>query len=315
MGRRWHGTGIHRGVAKGRGLKHLAIRAAPAVFVCLWATGFIGARLGMPHSEPGTFLAMRSAIAFALLALLALATGARWPRGRAAWACIGIGALLHGLYLGGVFWAIEHGMPAGVAALVVGLQPVITAFLAAMWLGEEVTRAHRIGLPIGLAGVIMVLAPSFEASALAAISVATVTACTVSVFASSFGTVWQKAAAQGLDLRSATALQYLGGFVPPFLLYLGFETGEIDWTGEMIVAMVWAVLVLSLGAVFLLMWLIREGSVARVSSLFFLVPAVAALMAWGLFDERLTLVQIVGMAVCALGVALATRAPAAAGRG
>ena len=287
----------------------ILLRAAPGIFVVLWATGFIGARLAMPHSEPGTFLALRSACAFALLAALSLALGARWPRGRDALACIGVGALLHGLYLGGVFWAVDRGMPAGISALLVGLQPVLTAFLAWGALGETISARHWTGLAVGFAGVALVLSPTLDAGALAGVTAATLGACALAVIAVSTGTVWQKTAGHGLDLRAATALQYVGGFVPPALLAFTWETRAIDWTWQMWTAMIWAIFGLSIGAVLLLLWLIREGSVARVSSLFFLVPSVAALMAFILFGEALAPIQVAGMAVAAAGVALATRAP------
>ena len=292
-------------------MKQFAVRAAPLVFVCLWATGFINARLAMPHAEPGTFLTLRFALAFVLIVAFAMAAGAPWPRGRAAWQSIAIGALLHGIYLTGVFWAVDRGMPAGIAALLVGLQPVLTAVLAAALLSEPVDARHWAGMAVGFAGVALVLAPSFEAQALSAVGFATMAACGLAVVSVTLGTVWQKAAGDGLDLRTATALQYAGGFLPPALLAFFAEERAIDWTWQFWTALVWSVLVLSIGAVLLLLWLIREGSVARVSSLFFLVPTVAALMAWGLFGERLAPVQVGGMALAAVGVALATRRPGA----
>ncbi|EFL88036.1 DMT family permease [Ahrensia sp. R2A130] len=280
---------------------------APIVFVWLWGTGFVGARLGMPYSEPGTFLTIRFSIACLLLLALAFAMRAKWPdRATILW-CVAIGFALHGIYLGGVFWAIDGGMSAGVAAVVVGLQPLLTAVLSGFLLGEVITRRHWLGLAVGIAGVVLVLSPGLDLSA-PGITVATVAACAIGMVAATLGTLGQKRFAGGVDLRVATALQYAGATIPVALLMAFTETREVKWSGEMIVALVWSIFVLSFGAVFLLMWLINRGSVAKVSTLLYAVPAVAAFMAWLLFDEALTPIQLVGMALCAVGVALGARA-------
>lgn len=281
-------------------------RTAPVIFVCLWATGFVGARMGMPHSEPGTFLALRFAIAFVLLTLIVLAVRAPWPGTKTAFKSIAIGFLIHGTYLGPVFWVIDQGMPAGVSAVVVGLQPLFTAFLAGWWLKETITSRHWGGLVLGMTGVFFVLYPGID---LADSGVNTLTICValIGMLSVTVGTVFQKSLGSDIDLRAGTALQYLGAFVPVFVLALISETGSIDWTGEMILAMTWSIFVLSLFAIFLLMWLIREGSVAKVSSLFFLVPAVAALMSYFLFGEKLDTIQLAGMVLCALAVAMVAR--------
>jgi drug/metabolite transporter (DMT)-like permease len=284
-------------------------KAAPIIFVCLWATGFVGARMGMPHSEPGTFLSLRFACAFVLLTLIAMVVRAPWPGTRNAFKSIAIGFLIHGTYLGSVFWVIDRGMPAGVSAVVVGLQPLFTALLAGWWLKEAITIKHWIGLVLGVTGVYMVLHPGIDLAD-TGVNALTISVSLFGMLSVTLGTVLQKILGNSVDLRSGTALQYLGAFIPVFALALFSETGSIDWTGEMTLAMVWSILVLSLVAIFLLMWLIREGSVAKVSSLFFLVPAVAALMSYYLFGETLNVLQLAGMALCALAVALvATRKP------
>ena len=278
-------------------------RLAPPLFVLLWATGFIGARAGMPYAEPGTFLSIRFALAFAAMTLIAIALGATWPRGRrVGWAVL-VGILVHGIYLGGVFWAVRRGMPAGVAAVVVGLQPLLTALLAGWLLGESITRRHRIGLALGLVGVVLVLAPRLDVTG-SGITPATIGATALACLAVTAGTVLQKAKGAASDLRAGTALQYLGALVPVGLLSL-FETREVAWNAELAFALGWLVIVLSLGAVLLLMWLIENGSVAKVSTLFFLVPGVAALMAWALFGETLGPWQLAGMALTAAAVRLA----------
>lgn len=280
------------------------VRIAPMVFVGLWATGFVGARMAMPHAEPASFLAIRFAIAFALLAALAIIAGAKWPKGRDFGHAIIVGVLIHGLYLGAVFWAVHRGMPGGVAAIIVGLQPLATALLARSWLGEELDLRHWVGLAIGFAGILMVLLPGIQLDD-SGIRGVTIIACLIAVAAIAVGAIYQKRFATKLDLRSGNALQYLGAFLPMAAFAFAFESFAITWNAETLFAMAWLVLVLSIGAVFLLMWLIREGSVAKVSSLFYLVPAVAALMTFFLFGETLTIVQIIGTALCALAVSLA----------
>ena len=284
---------------------------APLVFVCLWATGFVGARLGMPHSEPGTFLAIRFGSACILLAAVSILFKVRWPNLIFAGHAILIGFLIHGVYLGSVFWAIDRAMPAGVAAVIVGLQPLLTAILSGWWLGETITRKHWAGIALGIAGVALVISPGLDLTS-SGITMTTVTMTIIGMISVTLGTLYQKAKGGGMDIRSSTALQYFGAFLPVAVLAWFFETGEIDWNGEMIIAMLWAIFVLSIGAIFLLMWLIRQGSVAKLSTLFFMVPAVAALMSFGLFGETLVPIQIAGMVLCALAVALASVKPPAA---
>lgn len=282
-------------------------KLAPGLFVCLWATGFIGARLGMPYSEPGTFLAIRFGIAFIVLGLIAFILKAQWPGLKMALHSIAIGSLMHGFYLGAVFWSIDRGMPAGVSAVIVGLQPLLTAILAGWLLKEAITRKHWIGIALGFLGVVLVLAPKIDIAD-SGINAATIVASVLGMISVTIGTIYQKQVGSLSDLRSGTALQYLGGFIPVAILSLSMETREIQWSGEMIFAMVWAVVILSFLAVFLLMWLIREGSVAKLSTLFFLVPGVAAVMAYFLFGETLEPVQLIGMFLCAVAVGLASRA-------
>jgi drug/metabolite transporter (DMT)-like permease len=281
----------------------------PALFVLLWATGFIGARLAMPHAEPFTFLALRFGLAAVLIALLAWAAGAQWPKGRAAAASAVAGILIHGIYLGGVFWAIRYGMPAGLSALIIGLQPVLTAVFARYLVGEPLSGRMYGGLALGLAGIAMVIVPPLTeapAGALQAVTPVTVFACAVAVAAIAFGTVWQKRHAAGTDLRTGTFWQYAGACVVTAAASAAFEDRTVVWTGELAFALAWLTLVLSIGAIFLLMFLIREGAVSKVSSLFYLVPGVTAVMAFALFGETLRMPQIAGLLVAAGGVWLAS---------
>jgi drug/metabolite transporter (DMT)-like permease len=287
-----------------------ARRLIPALFVFLWATGFIGARYAMPWAEPFSFLAVRFVLAFAILGAAAVLLGARrlgWQDTLHAGAA---GALMHGVYLGGVFWAIHRGLPAGLSALIVGLQPLITAVLAGSLLGEKILPRHWAGLLVGLAGVVIVLAPKLGAID-GGVTWATLAASFVAVAGMSAGTIWQKRFLTGSDLIAGTCWQYAGGALVMIVLSLAFETRQFTLNGELIFAMAWLVLVLSIGAIVLLMVMIRDGEVSKVASLFYLVPAVTALIAWALFGEELTLVQIGGMALATFGVAMATRrAPA-----
>ncbi|HMM64256.1 MAG TPA: DMT family transporter [Mesorhizobium sp.] len=282
-------------------------RLLPATFVVLWATGFIGARYAMPWAEPFTFLAARFVLAALLLAAIAAALGgARTMRGEALHAAIA-GVLMHGIYLGGVFWAIHRGMPAGLSALIVGLQPLITAVLAGALLGETILPRHWLGLAAGFAGVVVVLWPKL--GALGGVTAATLAASLVAVAGMSLGTIWQKRFASGGNLVAATFWQYVGGAAVMAAASLAFETRTVTINGELVFALAWLVLVLSIGAIFLLMVMIREGEMSKVASLFYLVPAATALMAWPLFGEALSVPQILGMALATLGVGLATAQP------
>ncbi|NMG38250.1 EamA family transporter [Chelativorans sp. ZYF759] len=281
-------------------------RFAPALFVLLWATGFIGAGYAMPHAEPFAFLFVRFALSAVLLLLIIWWWQAKALTPRAAMHAAIAGTMIHGVYLGGVFWAINHGMPAGLSALIIGLQPLVTTLLAGAVLGERVRPRHWAGLAIGFIGVVIVLSPRLGAIG-GGVNAATVGACLASVVGISAGTVWQKRFVADADLLTGTLWQYAGGAVLVAVAALLLETGSYRLNGELVFAMAWLVLVLSIGAILLLMYLIRDGVVARVSSLFYLVPGVTAVMAWVLFGEALEPIQIGGIVIASLGVALATR--------
>jgi len=281
------------------------MRVVPGVFVLLWSTGFIGAKFGLPYAEPLTFLLIRLSIVATILACVALATSAPWPR---RWTDAGhivlAGLLVHGVYLGGVFTGINHGLPAGVAALIVGLQPLLTAAASRRVLGERVSGRQWLGLALGLGGVLLVV---WEKLSLKADYLVGIGLCTAALIGITVGTLYQKRFCGGMDLRSGTALQYAATSAGLLVLALCFETMEVHWTGEFLFALFWLGLVLSVGAVFLLYILIRRGAAAKVASLFYLVPPVTAVIAYLMFDERLGVLAWVGMAVTALGVALVNR--------
>jgi drug/metabolite transporter (DMT)-like permease len=285
-------------------LTRLAIATAPALFVLLWSTGFIGARLGLPYVEPLTFLAVRMGFVVVIMAAIALAGGARWPYANEIGHSLVAGSLVHGLGLGGVFIAISQGVPAGISALIVGLQPIVTSTLANRFMGEKVTPLQWIGLALGLFGVLLVL---HDRSIVLAGSVLGWIANFLSLIGLTLGTLYQKRYCGGIDWRAGNLIQYIGAGVLFTLGAFAFETREIHWTGELIFAMAWLVLVLSIAAVGLLYWLIRRSTATGFASLFYLVPIVTAFFAYILFDERLDSISILGMVICAGGVALVNR--------
>jgi len=285
-------------------LTRVAITTAPALFVLLWSTGFIGARLGLPYIEPLTFLAVRMGFVVVIMSAIALAGGARWPYANEGGHSLVAGSFVHGLGLGGVFMAISQGVPAGISALIVGLQPIVTSTLANRFMGEKVTRLQWIGLALGLVGVLLVL---HDRSIVLAGSVLGWIASFLSLIGLTLGTLYQKRYCGGIDWRSGNLIQYVGAGVLFTLGAFAFETREIHWTGELIFAMAWLVLVLSIAAVGLLYWLIRRSTATGFASLFYLVPIVTAFFAYILFGERLDSISILGMVICAGGVALVHR--------
>ncbi len=283
----------------------LFARLAPPLFVLIWATGFIVARFVAPYAEPLTFLLVRYVLATAVLAGIVLAARAAWPRTGREWAnALVAGVLLHGFYLGGVFWAVKHGLPAGISALVAGLQPLVTGALAGPLLKERVSRRRWAGIVIGLMGASLVVAPKLNDGGVPPLALAV---CLLGMLSITFGTIWQKRTGSALDLRVNATIQYMGAAAVTLPMVLLTEQGRIEFTLPLLGALAWAVFGLSIGAIGLLLYLIRQGAVVGVATLLYLVPPVAALMAFALFGESLDPVQMVGMALAALGVAVASR--------
>jgi drug/metabolite transporter (DMT)-like permease len=280
-------------------------RTIPLIFVLLWATGFISARYAMPHADPFWYLTLRSLIAGFLLATFAVLTGRTFPNKQQAINAMCAGALIHGAYLSCIFWAISKSLPAGMSALIIGLQPIITTVLASKFLGTQTSPRHWGGLALGLIGVLLVLWPKLFVVT-TGFDWTTISACFAAVLFISAGTVWQKRIDTGPDLLLGTAWQYAGAALVTILLSLAFENQRFDNTAELWFAMAWAVGVLSIGAIGLLMILIRDGSINSVAALFYLVPAVTAIMANILFDEKLHDIQFLGMALVAGAVWIAT---------
>lgn len=279
-------------------------RAYPLLFVFLWSTGFIGAKFGLPYAEPLSFLLTRYGLVIVLMLAIALLTRAPWPKDPLQWLHIGVsGVLVHAFYLGGVFVAIGHGLPAGITALVVGMQPLLTACSAGWLLGEKVSARQWGGLAMGFVGVALVVSGKLGDGALGPM----LWPALVALLAITAGTLYQKRYCARFDLRTGSVIQFVPTAMVTAIAVALFEDYRIEWSGEFLFALGWLVLVLSLGAISLLNLLIRNGSAVNVASLFYLTPPTTALIAWAVFGETLTPVAVLGMAVAVGGVYLVAR--------
>ena len=286
-----------------RDFENLAARAAPAIFVVLWSTGFVGTKYVLHNAEPLTYLAIRMALVVVLMAGIVAIVRPRWPDRIGVFHSAVAGILVHGFYLGGTAIAIAHSIPAGLSALIPGLQPILTSTIANRWLGERVTPIQWAGLLLGLAGVVLILHNrpmsgdagwGWLASAVSLVSI-------------TLGTLYQRRYCNAIDWRAGNLVQYIA-----VTIFFGigawlFENNVVRWTTEFVLALSWLVVVLSIGSIGLLYWLIRRSAATSVASLFYLVPAVTALMAYVLFGERLDAIAIVGMTACAAAVFLVNR--------
>ena len=286
------------------------LRAMPLVFTFLWSTGWVVAGYSARYADALTFLFVRFSLAAMLLAGLALASGAPWPRGWRAVLDIAItGILLHGLYLAGVWWAVRHGLPAGISGLIAGLQPILTALFAPLFLGERISPIRWLGIACGFLGIALVLEPQLaNVPPAALLGVAVPMLVNVAgMFAVTFGSFYQKARVVSGDLRTMTTIQYVAAALVVLPLALALEPMRIEWNLTMALVLAWSVIVLSIGGIWLYLLMIRKGEVSRIVTFLYLVPALVAVEAWLLFGESLTGLQMAGMAVTVLGVALASR--------
>ena len=290
------------------------IKAMPVVFVLIWSTGFIVAKYGLPYAPPLSFLSIRYALSLlCFLAWIAIARVA-WPQNRSQWLHLGVtGVLIHAGYLGGVWSAIKGGMGSGLSALIVGLQPVLTA----VWVsrmgdasqgGSRVSARQWLGLVMGLAGLLLVVSRKFGADDEA--TPYTLAFAVLALLSITAGTLYQKRFVKAADVRSANAIQ-LGAALLVTLPFVFLETEAVQWTPGFVGALAWSVLALTLGGSSLLYMLIQRGAATAVSSLMYLVPPTTALMAWLLFGEAITVVTVLGTALTALGVWLVVRSRAA----
>lgn len=289
------------------GFQQVWAAVAPGVFVLLWSTGFVGARMGMPYADPFIFLLHRFVILAFLLSAAGLIWRAPWPK---SWRHVGhlamVGLLIHGSYLGGVFWAISNGVSAATTALIVSMQPLLTAVVARSYLGELVSTRQWVGLIFGFAGVALVVGDDMNLGSSSGVGVIV---CFVALLGITFGTLYQKRHGGDMDLRTGSAIQFSAAAIAAggLTLYLGER--PIEWTGEFIFALSWLIVVLSIGAMSLLYLLIRDGAASKVASLFYLVPPVVAIETYFLFGETLSLLDIIGMivAMCAVALVLHTQ--------
>ncbi len=284
-------------------IENLAARAAPAVFVVLWSTGFIATKYVLHSAEPLTYLAIRMAVVVAMMAVIVAFARPQWPNRTGIGHSVVSGILVHGFYLGGTAVAIAHSIPAGLSALIPGLQPILTSTLANRWLGERVTPLQWAGLLLGLAGVVLILhnRPMSGEAGWGWL------ASGVSLVSITLGTLYQRRYCSKIDWRAGNLVQYVAVMIF-FAVAAGvFENNEVHWTREFVLSVAWLAVVLSIGSIGLLYWLIRRSAATSVASLFYLVPAVTAVMAYVLFGERLDAVAITGMIACAAAVFLVNR--------
>jgi drug/metabolite transporter (DMT)-like permease len=280
-------------------------RYAPALFVILWSTGFIGSRYAIPYAEPFTLTVVRMTLVVAMLTTLSLVTRAPWPSTRTGVLHIAIaGLLVHATYLSGVLFAIKLKLPLGFVAMIAGLQPVVTAVFAHILLGERLNVKQWCGMALGLLGVAFVILSKFSLSTTNWLGLA---AAGVALVGITFGTLYQKRFCANMDLRTGGVIQYAATGIVLALLSLLTETREINWSIQFVLAISWLAIVLSIGAIGLLYFMISRGAASKVASLFFLTPAVTALMAFALFGEQLSWFGVLGLFVTAAGVALVMR--------
>jgi drug/metabolite transporter (DMT)-like permease len=276
---------------------------APGLFVLLWSTGFIGVKYGIPYAPPFYFVAIRMAIAALLLFVAISFLRKSQPITRSIlWPSTLIGLTLHGAYLGGCFFAASRGMPAGVTALIVSLQPVLVSLFAARYLGEPLKARALVGLALGLAGLFVVVIPRISITGTNSISLVSIAACVVGLLGGTSGTILQKKYGGAIPTLAGTSIQYAATAVILLMLALIFEEPNISWSIEFIGALTWLVLALSFGAILLLFFLLSHGSAASVSSLFYLVPAVTAIEAYFFFDEHISPVSSLGTLITVIGV-------------
>lgn len=288
----------------------MLIRLIPLVFVLLWSTGWIVAKYAAFHASPLFFLVLRFGLAALLFAGICWISGAKRLESRKAAAHAAFsGVFLHGIYLGGVWWAIAHGVPAGISGVISALQPLMTAFAAPYLVGERLAPRQKVGLALGFAGIMIAIAPNLAGTDATRIALLPIIVNVIAMMGVTYGSIYQKQHLHRGDIRTIALLQYVGAFAVTVPLAAFLEVPHFDHSFDAWVALAWSVLGLSAGAIGLLLYLLRHGQVSQAASLNYLVPAAVALQAWLLFGEQLTLPMIAGAVVAAAGVFLTTRKP------
>ncbi len=278
----------------------------PFLFVWLWSTGFVGARFGLPYIEPFFILSWRFILTLPVFVILILILRKRWLNIAQIKVQVVVGAVLHGLYLGGVFYAVSIGTPAGIAAIIVGIQPILTAVINRLFFGQSVTTRQTLGLLLGFAGLLAVIMGSAEISD-SRVGLQGLAACVVALLGITIATLIQKHYGANTPLMAGTFWQYVGSLLVVGIASLMLETQTVDAQWQLYAALFWMVIPLSTAAVLLLMYMISVGEVAKVTSYFYLVPPVAVVQTWWLFDEALSATSLAGCLVVVIGVALVVR--------
>jgi len=280
----------------------LFITSAPALFVVLWSTGYVGARFGLPYADPMTLVSIRFAIVALLLILMGKILKVPFPGSLSTYFHLAVsGFLIHSCFIGGFFLAMDSGVNIGIAALIAGVQPLLTAIIAVFFLNERLSLKEWSGFVLGFLGLVLVVLESFQ---LAGMTPTGFIYCVVGLFGITFGTVYQKRFVTGVNLFTGSAVQFTAALFPCMVWSLIYEPGHVEWNLTVALALVWLCLVMSIGAISILLFLIRRGAAARVSSLFYLVAPATALQGYWFFDEHLSPAQLFGVGVTVLGVAL-----------
>ena len=280
--------------------RQLLVASAPIIFVLLWSTGYLSSRIIRPYVEPLSFSALRFAAASVIFIALVFARGGKWPTERSDWwHLIVCGVLIQGLFITGMMVAVTGGLDMGIAALVGGMQPVLTAFIAMIWLRERLNKRQLYGFVFGFIGLAMVI---FQSINLGRVPVGALLMSLVAVLGITLGTIYQKKYVVSVDLLSGTAIQFLAACIPVSLLAVIFESGRITWNFPVVATAIWLIVAQSVGAVLILYAMIRAGAVSKVSSLFYLIPPICALEGFLLFGETLTTLQMFGVLVVTFSV-------------
>ena len=278
-------------------------KLAPGLFVLLWSTGFIGIKYGIPFAPPFYFVAIRMVIASLLLFMAISFLRKSQPITRSIiWPSTMIGLTLHGAYLGGCFFAVSRGMPAGVAALIVSLQPVLVSLFASKFLNEPLKARAVLGLILGLIGLFVVVLPRINMTGANSLSLVAIGACLIGLLGGTSGTILQKKYGGAIPTLAGTSIQYAATAVVLLIFALLFEEPDIQWTNNFVGALAWLIFAISFGAILLLFFLLKTGSAASVSSLYYLVPAATAIEAYFIFDEKISPISMLGTLITVIGV-------------
>ncbi|KAA8681648.1 DMT family transporter [Vibrio gigantis] len=286
----------------------MLIKMIPFVFVILWSSGFVGARLGVEYAEPATLLSLRMVANVALFLVLIAILKRQIPRGRAFFHACVVGILIHGFYLGGTYLAIDWGMPAGLSSLLVGLQPILTALIMVSCTSQRFNFAQWLGLALGFAGISLVLMGNIEWQSDDQKGMATLL-CLVSLVGITCGTLYQKRFCQGTDMVGGAMVQYLASAALFLPFAMRYETMQVNWTVEFTLTLIWLVVVLSCIAILLLLYMVEHGASSSVASVFYLVPPTTAIQAWLIFGESFDIYGAMGFALSAAAVYLVVKKP------